>query len=124
MFIKLGPTLINSSLVNSSSLRNKEVIAWAHHRQIISVQPIEVDCQKKNVLIECLGHSEDGRDDVDGRVALVPKSLELFQRNHDISLVTRLEHSLNDKRMRLIAHFEDILSRDDAESGVGRLKVV
>lgn len=80
--------------------------------------------QSKDALVKDLDHPKHRRHNVDRRVAVLPQRIQLLQRSIHIALGAATEHLLDDDRVRLVAHLEDVFGRDDAEARVGRLEVV
>lgn len=82
------------------------------------------------VQFEVLGHlvgladPEDVSDDVLWRVAQRPQPLHNLVRLVDVPVHAVSQHAFHQQRVRLVAHFEDVLTVDVAEAGVGRLQVV
>lgn len=80
--------------------------------------------------LEVLGHlvsladPEDVSDDVLRRVAQRPQLLHHLVGLVDVRVHAVSQHAFHQQRVRLVAHFEDVLAVDVAEAGVGGLKVV
>lgn len=77
-----------------------------------------------NLLVHRLGHPKDRHHDVDRTVTLIPQAPQSVQSQVDIALLTCTQHLLDDDRMRLIAHLEDIVWADEVETRVCGLQVV
>lgn len=75
-------------------------------------------------VVETLDHAEDGDDNVDGRVSLVPQLVDDLEGRVDVAGLARLDHLADLDGVRLVADLEDVVLRDKAESGPCRLEVV
>lgn len=110
-----GPidTFIYSSFVYSGSLvredRNENYI------------PLE---QKQNSLVKRLHNAKDRHNDIHGTVTLIPKLLELYHGILNVAFGARANHALHDDGVWLVAHFEHVVARDEAEPGPRRLKII
>ena len=78
----------------------------------------------QNPLVKGLHDPKYRHNNIDGTVTLVPELLELYHRVLDVPLGTCTHHALHDDGVRLVAHFEDIVARDEAKPRPCRLKVI
>lgn len=110
---QLIDTFIYSSFVYSGSL----VRVGQNENSI----PLE---QKQNSLVKRLHDAKDRHDDIHGTVTLAPKLLELYHGILNVALGACADHALHDDGVWLVAHFEDVVARDEAEPGPRRLKII
>lgn len=75
-------------------------------------------------LLHPLHHPENGRDNVHGRVSLLPQPVDPRERLVDLGLLAVLDHGPDEHRVRLVADLEDVVLRDEAEAGPCGLEVV
>ncbi len=76
------------------------------------------------LLVEGLHDAKYGYNDIHGTVTLVPELLKLYHGVFDVAFGACADYTLDDDGMGLIANFEDIVARDEAEPRPCRLKVV
>ena len=69
-----------------------------------------------SLLIESLHDAKYGYNDIHGAVTLVPELSKLYHGVFNVAFGARTDHTLDDDGMGLIANFEDIVTRDKAES--------
>lgn len=84
------------------------------------------DKQEFELLVHrhALADAEQVADDVLGGVTQAPKLLHDFVRVVDVAVDAMLQHVLNQQRMRLVAHFEDVVADDPSKSIRSRLEIV
>jgi len=70
---------------------------------------------QQNSLIKGLHDAKYRHNDIHGTVTLVPKFLELYHGVLDVALGACADYGLHDDGVGLVAHFEDIVARDEAE---------
>ena len=70
----------------------------------------------QNPLVKGLHNAEYRHNNIDSTITLVPKLLELGHGMFDIPLGTCTHYALHGDGVRLVAHFEDVVARDEAES--------
>ncbi len=78
----------------------------------------------KALLIERLHDAKYGYNDIHGTVTFVPELLKFYSGIFDVAFGACADHALDDDGMGLVAHFEDIVARDEIETGPCRLEVV
>jgi hypothetical protein len=69
----------------------------------------------KALLVEGLHDAKNGYNDINGTVTLVPELLKLPDGVLDVTFGACADHTLDGDGMGLIANFEDIVARDEAE---------
>jgi len=80
--------------------------------------------RSRNSLVKRLHNAEYRHDDIHGTVTLVPKLLELYHGILNVALGACADHALHDDGVWLVAHFEDVVARDEAKPGPRRLKII
>lgn len=75
-------------------------------------------------VVHALHDTEDGHDNVDGRVSLVPEGMDCLEGRVDISLRALQDHVAEDDGVGLVADLEDVVVRNEAESTPRALEVV
>ena len=78
---------------------------------------MRVKFYKSNSLVKRLHNAEYSHNNIHSAVTLVPKLLEFYQGVLDVTLGACTNHALHNDGVWLVAHFEDIIARDEAEPG-------
>lgn len=79
---------------------------------------------KNHSLIKSLRNPKNSNNYIHRTISLVPKFTELLHRPLDVALRARADDGLDDDGVRLVADFEDVVARDEAEARVCGLEVV
>jgi hypothetical protein len=82
------------------------------------------DNERENILVKGFHDSEHSYNDVHSTVPLVPEFIQFLHCTINVTFQARSNDSLNCNWMRLVANFEDIVTRYEAKSRVSRLKVI
>ena len=83
---------------------------------VILNQKASQKIEDQNPLVKGLHNAEYRHNNIDSTITLVPKLLKLDHRMFDVPLGTCAYHALHGDGVWLVAHFEDVVARDEAKS--------